>query len=65
MPATRIHRAPYRLVHEFGLFVTALLAPAILLLWLMGLIDVAMHRTLSKQNTPYPRLREGVIVEWK
>lgn len=59
MPAARLRRILYRLVHEFGLFVTALLAPAILVLWLIDVIEVAAQRTLLQQDKPYPRLRDG------
>jgi hypothetical protein len=59
MRVSRLRRTLYRLVREFVFLATALLSPAILLPWLMDLIDVAA------QNTPYPRLWDGVIVEWK
>jgi hypothetical protein len=41
------------------------LAPAVLLLWLLDVLDEAAQRTLLKQHKPYPRLRDGAKVEWK
>jgi hypothetical protein len=65
MHVGRLRRSLYRLAHECGNLVGALLAPAVLLLWLLHLADVAAQRTLLKQHKPYPRLRDGVKVEWK
>jgi hypothetical protein len=64
MQTTRLRRTLYRLVHEFGQLVGALLAPAVLLLWLLDVLEVAAQRTLLKRDLRYPRLRDGVQVEW-
>jgi hypothetical protein len=65
MQVSRLRRGLYWLIREFGFLVTALLAPAILLLWLVDVLKVSAGRSLLGENKPYPRLRDGVKVEWE
>jgi hypothetical protein len=65
MHVGRLHHTLYRLVYELAQLVGALLVPAVLLLWLLDVLEVAAQRTLLKRDLPYPRLRDGVKVEWQ